>query len=217
MILANDQLRKNHFLDRAPASEYLVTVLDFVAADSFKTIAHEPKIQDSQGSKIIVKTHPALTVLPALDGYPFSVHHRLYGCPRNDYPYSYYPDDSYIRTQAMVCEEIKKVPAQILLFQPPVTKVNLYHHAFKVPLRCTEGVTFGMVAEELKKMNTEDTPYFRQRNRDIVEDRTKHIHTPEERKRATNALKGPRDQNWCLSLAAPCLFLEAEDAIGEET
>lgn len=57
------------------------------------------------------------------------------------------------------------VTAQTFLFQPPVARINMYHHGYKVALKRREGVTFGTVTEPLKKMSTEDEQYFRQLNK----------------------------------------------------
>lgn len=113
---------------------------------------------------------------------------------------------------------MEMVPAQTPLFQPTVSKVSLYHHGIKIALECREGVTFGTITEQLKKM--EDEQYFRQRNKSINEDMGRLPYTHASCKAYASALKllnGTCDQNCCTSLNAPYLCPEAEGAIPNDS
>lgn len=124
-------------------------------------------------------------------------------------------DIPFLETAPIFCKVMEHVPAETLLFQPAVANVNMYHHRHLVPLERSEGVTFGMVAEELGMIHAEDTQHFQK----IMESVVKLPCTPANRRayaRAKNLLDRSRGGNMGAVLGRPCLHFEAEDAISQD-
>lgn len=161
----------------------------------------EDRCQASEDDRLIVKAHPALHALPKSRFNSRAEDYQLPKC----------------RTQNVFCDTIKKLPAHTLLFQPPDGKVVLCHHGSKVWLECSEGVTFGMVARQLERQSAR---FFYRKNEQIADDvdvdqvpSTQNIH--EACAKAAREFYARRLQNCHLSLGPPCLYLEAEGAMGD--
>lgn len=225
VILGNQELRKKLFLEPAQATEWLSkeTWILPPAGTSGTFLCRRPVTvqgldQKNRRSRIIVEVHPILEVMsrfkvPRYKHTPCVLDYRD---PRPDSK----PDLPCIQTDGLFCEVVKKVPAQTLLFQPPVANVKMYHHDSMIPLSRREGVTFGMVAEQLKKMNAEDNQHFREQNELIIQNVVKQPLTPTTRQlyaSARKVLNGPRDRNWCTCCGARCLRFEVKSAISNDS
>lgn len=211
VITSNRQLRHTLFLESTPTSEYLITKGWTVETTTVSGIREQSQrrvlivVQDrcqvSEDDRLIVKALPALHALPTSRYNPRAEDYQLPNC----------------RTQHLFCDTIKKLPANTLLFQPPVTSVIMYHYGSKLWLECSEGAIFGVVARQLERQST---PFFYREKEQIAGDvdvdqvpSTQNIH--EARAKAAREFYARRDQNCYSSLGAPCLYLEVEGAMGD--
>ena len=182
VILGNQQLRQRLFLEPTQATEYLetdkwisVAVRSTLGIPGTIWVRHEAIFQelrpDSQDSRIIVEAHPILEVRSEFEHRTYgNLFKSIYQAWHNSFPG--HEPVPFMQTMSLCCEAVKMIPAQTLLFQPPVTEVKMYHHGALILLRRSEGVTFGTVAEQFKKMDAEYDQHFRKRDERIIQDCT---------------------------------------------
>ena len=170
---------------------------------------------DSQDSRVIVEAHPILEVRSECE-------HRRYGDFFKSIDRAWgssFPGHEpvpFMQTMSLCCEAVKMVPAQTLLFQPPVKEVKMYHHGALILLRCSEGVTFGTVAEQFKKMDAEYDQHFRKRDERIIQDFLTLPHILVSRQAGARTIEALKRLH-CVPCMAPCLCFEAEGAISKES
>ena len=171
--------------------------------------------EDNQHDRIIVEAHPV--PVPERASLPLHVIQLHYRTPRCllDYrspPLGCKSDFPFLKTGEMFCEAMERVPAEAFLFQPPATKVNMYHHRHRMSLERTEGVTFGMVADELRKIHAEDTQHVEKLIKSVIKLPCTRANR-EAYADAKELLDGSRGENMCTWLREPCLHFEAEGAV----
>lgn len=228
VILGNQQLRQRLFLEPMRATENLKTDkwipfavsrpwsipgLTWVRHEGDEAIFEELP-PDNQDSRIIVEAHPILEVRSEFE-------HRRYNGPLKSLRWVWHEsslnletDVPFIQTMPLSCEAVKMVPAQTLLFQPPVTEVKMYHHDALVLLRCSEGVTFGTSTEHFKKMEAEYDQHFRKRDERIIQDLLTLPHILVGRQAGASAIEALKRLH-SAPCTAPCLCFEAEGAISK--
>lgn len=222
MIFGSPNLRQELFLGSSQRKEYLRTkrTNDFpINPLRSRNGVIVPELDEgNQDDKIIVETHPVLGV--DRESYRLQQMQVWYCVPLSTLDYRSPPlgcksDIPFLETATIFCNLMEHVPAETLLFQPAVTNVNMYHYDHLVSLERSEGVTFGMVAEELRKIHAEDTQHFQR----IMERVVKRPCTPANRRAyasAKNLLDRSRGGNMCAVLGRPCLHFEAEGAISQD-
>jgi hypothetical protein len=224
VILGNQQLRQRLFLEPAQATEYLVTAkwvrVAVPGMPATTRVRHEviskERRQNSRDSRIVVEAHPILEVRSefehrkyerSLDSYDLAAHSPIY---------NFKMDVTFMQTISMSCEVVKKLSAQTLLFQPPVTQVKMYHHNLPVLLRCSEGVTFGAVAEQLEKVKEAYDQRFRGQDERIIKGFLGLPHTAVSRQERVGAIEALRRLHFA-PCAAECLSFDAESAISKDS
>jgi hypothetical protein len=234
VILGHRGLRQKLFLEAAQRTEYLTTE-KIPAQDDQNMILHvsytplarnvivQKLDQDSRNGKVIVEVHPVLErCRHDVPWEPEEMSWMSLFCPqahllrhRSPSP-DCSPDGSFLETKGISCDMMERVPAEAFLFQPPVTKVNMYHQSHLVSLERSEGVTFGMVAEQLRKIKAEDTQYLQE----LISSVSK---VPCTRARVqdyatvTELLDASRDGNLCTSLGMSCLYFEVQGVISKDS
>jgi hypothetical protein len=235
VILGHPKFRQKLFLESAQRTEYLTTkkisaqdAQDMIwynsynPLENFRMLRHDivqELDQDNRNGRVIVEVHPVLERCrfdvpwePEVPWIPLFCYkpHLLGGRP----PSLGCKPETSLETKGMLCNMMESVPAEALLFQPLVTKVNMYHHNHLLPLERSDGVTFGMVAEHLRKIKSEDTQHLQE----LINSVSK---LPCTRARvqayatATELLDASYDGNMCTWVGMPCLHFEVEGAISK--
>lgn len=232
MIFKDPKLRCELFLGSSQRTEYLRTKripdsatasnTNFPFPDWFR-FHHEvivPKLdKPNQDDRIIVEAHPAFE--PERESPPLHVL-QLHSCILRrilDYrspPLGCKSDFPFLKTEVMFCKVMEHVPAEAILFQPAVAKVNMYHYRHLVSLERSEGVTFGMVAEQLRKIHAEDTQYFQKLIKSVLK-LPCTLANLQAYADAKELLDGSCGENTCTWLGRPCLRFEAEGAISRNS
>lgn len=233
VILGNQELRQKLFLGSTQRKEYLgkesmppddprYMILHVISYNSlhnlplFRNVIVQGLDQDSRNGRLIVETHPILAVRPEYHFHKTSLE-IMYSPKRCVLDYrsptlGYKPDTSFLKTEKTFCNVIEHVSAEALLCQPAVTKVDMYHHNHLVSLERGEGVTFGMVTEELRKIKVEDKQFLQMLVKSVVKLPCTRANR-EVYASATELLQGSHDENMCTLLGRPCLRFEVEGAI----
>lgn len=103
-------------------------------------------------------------------------------------------------THKVLCASIEKAPASALAFQPPLQKVKLYYiYHSTVVSRSTEGITFGVIREELDRQRRE--------SQKMIDDLASRDWTPKKRARFAQAMRHC-EINRSPDLAEPCIFFK---------
>lgn len=223
VILGNQQLRQKLFLEPVLSTEYLERgKRDQVAVPGIlgtTRVRHEviskERRHNSWHSKIIVEAHPILEVASEFEDrmYKASLYSGGLAWHTND---NLPTDAPFMQTMSMACEVVKKLPAQTLLFQPPVTQVKMYHHSSPILLRCSKGVTLGAVAEQLEKVKEEYDQRFREQDERIIHGFLKLPHNAVRREARASAIEALRRLHFAFC-AADCLSFDAESAISKDS
>jgi len=226
VILGHRGLRQKLFLESAQRTEYLKKE-KITAQDDENMIWHvsytppprniivQELDQDSRYGKVIVEVHPVLErCRHDVPWEPEEMSWASLFCPQAHLLRN--PDGSFLETKGISCDMMERVPAEAFLFQPPVTKVNMYHQSHLVSLERSEGVTFGMVAEQLRKIKAEDTQYL-QEIIDSVSKLPGNRACVQNYAIATELLDASRGGNMCRWLGMSCLYFEVEGVISKNS
>jgi len=170
---------------------------------------------NSWHSKSIVEAHPILKVASEFEDrvYNNSLCSGGLGWHTNRYLETGAP---FMQTMSVSCEVVKKLPAQTLLFQLPVRQIKIYHHNLPVLLRCSEGVTFGAVAEQLKKVKDAYDQRFREQDERIIQGFLRLPHNAVSCEPRTSAIEALKRLHFAFC-AAECLSFDAESAISKDS
>lgn len=202
VILDSLELRRNLFLNPAPAAEFV----EIDGRQLLERTATRLHIMNTpnQSNHMVVTAHPLLRLLSSNFA---SCAHSCQSFPSG-------------ATHGILDGTIEKVPACTLIFQPPPLRVRVFYRGHDFLLEREGGVTFGDVIEGLWDLQI--------RCEKKVDKIVKRACTPWNRyryARAMEALGGsPNPCSWCgpnrerhIPKSEPCVFLAAEGAISEDS